>query len=481
MTDKDDERDEEATKAKAKQAEAETSDDDAEEERGEDETDDADDGDDDKSASEKDDDADDEADDEEEVDDAERDASTRGVAKALGVDEDEPEQTEEEKAAEEASPVQNRAARRRAEAEKRREARNAKRRKDDGEDDDAVAARDALPKDKNARAKELLKRRQEAAEGKGKIGLSAGEVVQDQLARAASGTGRWFQTHFKKIVGAAAVGIAATVGAIYYIDHDKAAIGRVSDELARGYMADQGAVMKEDKRTDQQKEADPTPVFTSTVARADAQLTAFGKVVAERPGSGLALLATLGQAGAYLDKGEADKALAACDEILKSELAKADVDVKARALELKGFALESKKDFDGAMAAFKELEGAEKSFEDLGRYHQARMSLAKGDKDKAKEAFAALVKKLELPTLDGPQQTALKAQAEEYLRELDPTHAPPKRGFGGPKATPSLEELMNAQRELQKAPHGEEHGDEGDEGGDEMPMPMPMPRPGGGQ
>lgn len=475
MTDKDDE---EAKKAKAKaKAEPETSEDDAEEEASE--SDDAEkEGDDEEEEEKSASDDEEEKDDEEDADDddaTERDASTRGVAKALGVDEDEPEGEEEGKAGEEASTVQNRAARRRAEAEKRRQTRMAKRRKDD-EDDGAVAARDALPKDKNARAKELLKRRQEAAEGKGRIGLSAGEVVQDQLARAASGTGRWFQTHFKKIVGVAAVGIAATVGALYYLDYDKAAIGRVSDDLARGYDADQGAVMKEDKRTDQQKEADPTPVFTSSTARADAQLDAFGKVVAARPGSGLALLATLGQAGAYLDKGEADKALAACDEILKSELAKADVDVKARALELKGFALESKKDFDGAMAVFKELEGADKAFEDLGRYHQARMNLAKGEKDKAKEIFSALVKKLELPTLEGPQQSALKAQADEYLRELDPTHAPPKRGFGGPKATPSLEELMNAQRELQKKAPSEQHGDdEGDEGGDELPMPMPKP------
>lgn len=487
-----DEREDDAKAKKAEEAdldedesEDETSEEDADDDDSDDESEDA--SKDDEDASDEDDESDDDEnasdEDEDEDDDAERDASTRGVAKALGVDEDEEGAGEDGETATADSPAQNRASRRRADAEKRRQERVAKRRKADGDDEDdgAVAAREALPKDKNARAKELLKRRQEAAEGNQKIGLSAGEVVQDQLARAGSGIGRWFQKNVKVIVGVGGVAIAATIGGLYWLDHQDQVIGKASDDLARGLTAERGLVMKEDKRTDEQKKQDPTPVFATVGARADAELEAFGKVVADRPGSGAGIVARLAQAGAYLDKGDADQAVAACDDVLGSELAKADIDVRGRALEIKGFALEAKKDLEGALAVFKELESSDKNFEDLGRYHQARMLLAKGQTDEAKAIFVAIDKKLEVPTLEGPQHPELRAMVDEYLRQLDPSHAPSKRSLGGPKQSPSMEELMNMQKQLEDLKRKGEQDQEGGPpggppGGGDMPPP---PAPGG--
>ena len=425
----------------------------------------------------------------------ERDDSTKGVAKALGVD-DEDEDEEEAAAAKPAAPP-NRAARRRDEVVKRRAARGTDDEKpvkaasedeeDEDEDDEAseddekvvVAARDPLPKDKNARAKELLRRRKEAAEGKTQsIGLSAGEVVQDQLARAGGAAGRWFQRHFRKIIVGAVLGIASIVGGITYLNHRDEQAGKTSDALMKGLDAERGRVFNgdlKDPRPEAIKAADPTPVFTSFGARNEAALASYTQLAGQGT-SGIAVLAKLGEAGSLLDAGQLQQAENAYADVLKSDLAKADVDVRGRATEGKGFALEGKKDFDGALAVFKELEAVDKTFEDLARYHQARMHLRKGERDQAKEILVALDKKLEIPTTDGPRQTYLRNAVGDYLRQIDPALAR-RPNFGGTRgaASPEAMEQVRKQMEMmkqQQGEHGDEHGDE--PGG--MPRPPQMPQ-----
>lgn len=398
--------------------------------------------------------------------DEERDASTAGVAKALGVDEDEPEEGEGNQ--EQAAAAPNRAARRREEVLKKRRARNEKKRdKDDEaaeeeEAEEAVAAREPLPKDKNLRAKELLKRRQEASKkAAAQVGLSAGEMVQDSLARAGSGAAKWFRTNFRAIAAVLVVGVAGTAGTMYYLDHREAKAGKTTDVLAKAVLTEQAPVIPDDKRPDEQKALDPMPVFPTPEAKSEAVLAAYTKVVDEHPGTGPGILGKLGQAGAYLDKGMADQAFSAYEDVLRSDLAKADVDVRARAMEGKGFALELKKDFDGAMNVFQSLEAVDKVYADLAKYHQARMHLAKGEKDKAKEILVALNKALEVPTLEGPTTPHLRLVIEETLRGIDPTLVRPKRAAGGPKGTPSPEELEKIRQqilEMQKK-QAEEHGD----------------------
>jgi len=433
-----------------------------------------------------------------------RDASTKGVAKALGVDKDEnDENDEDDEAAKEKEAVQNRAARRREDALKRRAtsggadkqvkgsaAKSAivKRKSDDTEaeaeeedDDDAVAARDALPKDRNARAKELLKRRQESASGKraSAIGLSAGEVVQDQVARAAAGSSKWLKANFRYVVGGIIASIAIAGGAVYYLDHQQKQLGIASDVLILAVESEYGYVFNDDNkdaRPPEQKQFDPTPVFASHALRREAVIAGYDKVIAAYPGSGTEIIAKLGRAGALLDGGKFDEALSGYEDVAKTELAKADVDVRARSIEGKAYALEGKKDNDAAMAAFRELENVDKAYEDLARYHQARIHLKKGEKDKAKEMLVPLSKKLELPSLDGPQNRNLRLLVDQYVRIIDPLAVPKRRQFGGANRTPSeaeMQEIIRRQMQQQQQQQGDEHGDE--HGDDEMPLPFPLP------
>jgi len=211
---------------------------------------------------------------------------------------------------------------------------------------------------------------------------------------------------------------------------------------------------------------DPRPTYATLSDRADAELAAYTKVMDEHPGTGAAILGRLGKAGAFLDKGDADAALSLFNDVLLTDLAKADIDVRARATEGKGFAYELKKDYDAALAAFRDLEAVDKSMEDLGKYHQGRMLVKKGDKDKAKEILLALYKKLELPSVDGPPTKELKAAVEQYLRMVDPT-AVPKR-----QKTPTQQEMMQQiQEQMAKMKGG------GDDGGEEMPDVPEMPEP----
>lgn len=425
----------------------------------------------------------------------ERNASTKGVAKALGVDDDEEEEgdQEEEEEAKSAAPP-NRAARRRDEVlKKRRAARGVEEKPTKaarvrGEDDEegageeeeeapVVAARDPLPKDKNARAKELLRRRKEAAEGKSaNIGLSAGEVVQDQLARAGGAAGRWFQRHFRKIIVGSVVGLAAVVGTIQYLNYREQQAGKATDALIKGVSNENGRVFNDeikDVRPEQYKAYDPSPVFTSFGARTDAALANYSELAGKEASSGVGVLAKLAEAGALLDKAQYQQAENAFAEVLKSELAKADIDVKGRALEGKGMALEGKKDLDGATAVFKELETVDKSFEDLAKYHQARVHFRKGEKDQAKEILVALDKKLEIPTADGVKQVYLRSAVGDYLRLIDPNLAK-RQPLGGTRGTvtPEQMEMYRKQIEEMQKKQQQEHGD-GD--GDEAPPQLPVP------
>jgi hypothetical protein len=382
--------------------------------------------------------------------DAGRDDAAARVAEALGVDDEgdgeaaaapaEPAEAEEE--------VKNRAVRRREEAIERR------RKKKPG-DKAGARSRDELPKDRNARAKELLQRRREdAASGRRGSDLGAGEMVDDVLARVTTNATEWLKEHAGVVLGVVLVAILGGVGyAGYSAFSDRKAIA-ASRVLADGLSAEGGRVMAEDKRSDEEKEADSSRVFKTTKEREDAALNAYNQVVDQYAGTGPAILAKLGQAGVYLQKREWDHAIDAFGAVVSSKLAAADVDVKGRAIEGIGLAREGKGDLDGALASFKELEsvGVE-GFKNLAQYHQGRVLLAKGDKDKAKDVLKALHDKLEIPNPSGPPPSPyLREMVDETLRKIDPTLAPARSTLAGPKGgqmTP--EELQAMLRRAQEA------------------------------
>jgi predicted negative regulator of RcsB-dependent stress response len=401
---------------------------------------------------------------EEEEDEAGDAARAQRVAAALGVAEAEGEgEAEAEAEAEAPAPPPNRAARR-AEAAQRRK----KRKASEGEQADKPAEDEVqpLPKDKNARAKELLKRRREqAGEAARPIQLLPGEMVDDALARGSSALGKWIRDHFGTIQWVVLGALVAGGGYLFFQTRVDKSEASAASTLMAGVEADRGRVMAEDKRSDEEKAADPTKVFKTADERSDTALAAYKKVQTEHAGSGAAILARLGEAGDYLDKHDYDHALEAFSAVSSSTLAAADPDVKGRALEGLGFAKEGKGDLDGALASFKELEAVDsRGFKELGLYHQGRVLLAKGDKDKAKDFLKQAREKLEQPTADGPPLHYLQQMTDEMLRRIDPSLVPTKGPtLGGPKGgSMTPEEIEKIKRQLEEAvkkhqPAGDKH------------------------
>lgn len=439
---------------------------DEERERGEADDDEASDGDERKGAGRRadDDDAEPGDDEGEAQSDAERDASAAGVARALGVDED-------EQAEEDADAPKNRALRRREEVEKRRKKR--------GEVE--------LPRDKNKRAKELLARRRreaaEEAEEGDRRGLTAGEIVDDNLSRAASGLGKWVRSHLSLVQWVLAGGLVVAAGVVYYLHSEEEQSGAISSVLSKGLKADLARVVKEDPRTDEEKKKSVERIFTSAAERRETALAAYNEVVDQHPGTGPALLAKLGQGGIHLEQRNWAAAQTAFEEVASSTLAGADDDVRANAIEGIAFALEGKGELDAAAAKYKELEGI-KGFESLGKYHQARILLAKGEKTQAKEMLLALRAEIAKPALDGVNvDQYLTSSVDETLREIDPAAVPRPKALGGPKGASMTDEeiqqlLERARKQAEeKGQHGE--GEPGMPPGMPPGVPLDLPAPGG--
>ncbi len=417
----------------------------------------------------------------------EREESTRGIAEALGVDDEPAADPTEEGAADDGAPTEaaaaaaavNRASRRRGQALERRQKKSGVAAAPVEEEDSDVASAIAgsrerdLPRDRNARAKELLKRRQQAASTVrrgGPSGLDTGEMVQDALARGSSAAGRFFRENLRFIVGGAAILALGIGGFMFFRSREEAKAGSATGALSEAIAADRGRVIKEDKRPDEEKQADPTRVFSTSDARAQAAIEGYQKALTSTGEAGPTTLARLGLAGAQLEKGDAQAAIDTYAAVLATPLANADLDVKGRSIEGTGLAQELKGDLDGALRSFDELAKVEaKGFEELGLYHQARIHTQKGDNEKAKELLKKARTQLTKPGEAGQAFPFLEAVVDGALRSLDPTAAPARVQLGGAKGdTMSPDELNRLQEQLRKAMEQKGDGHEG-EGAPGMP------------
>lgn len=400
--------------------------------------------------------------DDEDAEEADRAAR---VAEALGVAPEEAEgetaagEGEAEAKSEEEAPAPNRAQRRRDEALERRRKRKGVASKKDG--DDA-----ALPKDKNKRAKELLARRREAASEQKPAQLDASEMVDDALARGWAGTVKWLRKNLPVIQWVIAAGLLGVGGFVTYTYVTQRTLGAASGLLASGALAEAGYVQQEDKRSDDDKELDPSLVFKTAEERENKALESYRKTQQEHAGSGAAILAKLGEAGVLLDKRDWDKAIEAFDAVLKTPLASADADIKGRCIEGIGLAKEGKGDMEGAATELRRLETIDaKGYKELSQYHQARLLVAKGtddDRGKAKDLLKAAYDKLKEPSLDKKPMPYLERSIEQLLKVLDPSLVPEKDSMssvrGGQMSQEELQQrLRKIQEELGKKKDGDPH------------------------
>jgi hypothetical protein len=322
-----------------------------------------------------------------------------------------------------------------------------RRRKVKGEDDDV--------RDRNARLRQQLRQKRAEAERVNLDPLTTSEMIDDVMARGLASFGKWARRNANNLQ--TAIGILILAGGAFgtYAWYTTSSSEKASSALFQGVLADRGRVLEKDAPAPKPDEEPPYPVYRDPNERYDTALAAYRTTAQKFDGTGAATLARLGEAGILLEKRAYDDAFKAYTDVRSSALGQADIDVKGRAIEGVGFALEGKGDHDGALKAFHDLEGVT-GFKELALYHQARLNVIKGDKAKALDLVRSARELLAAAAPDVKAQRAFVSDAlDELLRSLDPAGAPPKMpfgGFGGPGGPQiSPQDLMRLQEQLRNA------------------------------
>ncbi len=243
------------------------------------------------------------------------------------------------------------------------------------------------------------------------------------------------------VVGAIVLGLAG-VGVYTYMERKKDA--QASTELAKALDDEHGRIGDPDKDDEEGKVHDPRPIFKTIADRREAALAKYREVESKYKGTGAAILARLAEGSILLDKHDVAGAKAAFDEVGESALGKVDPQVKGRAQEGVGFALElraadqkgdeKRATLEEAAKAFHEMESVDvMGFQELAMYHQARVAEETGDRAKAIELLKKLHERVTKPGENHPF-VYLEHVADDRLRALDPTALPPKAPgqLGGP-------------------------------------------------
>jgi hypothetical protein len=300
----------------------------------------------------------------------------------------------------------------------------------------------------------------------------------DPLLLRATDFSKWAEKNQQLVAGIVIAAIVVIGGGLGYSAYEHKRESDASMQLAKAVEDERGRIGDPDKEDEPDRPHDPTPVFKTVDERREAALAGYRGVEAKFHGTGAATLARLSEGSLLLDKEDADGALAAYTEVSTSPLAKADAEVRGRALEGMGFAYELKADAASGDAAkpllekagkeYRELENTDVTgFKELGMYHEARVLQKQGSTGEAVAMLKKLHERIGKEKEEHPF-VYLEAVADDALRSLAPDALPAKSsggmgGFGGlgglasgkggkPQLNPA--QLQKLQEQLKAMGHG---------------------------
>lgn len=344
-------------------------------------------------------------------------------------------------------------------------------------EDDAEPAAEAAPKkkkkkrkkkaeaegtedirDRNRRVREQAAARRRARRDKEKeaaaqAGLDTSEMVDDALARTTDTATKWIRANFRWVQWIVLALVAGGIGwQIYTWRSGKQSEAR-SGELFVAIEAERGRIgaPEDEKKPDEQGIVDPGRIFRTHEDRLKEAEQKYRDAISANESTPMGALAQLGLAGVLYDQGKYDDALAAYEKVERGELAKTDVDVRARAAEGVGLSLESKGDFDGALKAFRSVENTDvPGLKELGMYHRARVLYAQKKNQEAAGVLKEVIEKARGDKKPNPLQppSYIEATARDLLTEIDPAAANETKPLGPGELDP--EELKKLIEEAKK-------------------------------
>lgn len=294
-------------------------------------------------------------------------------------------------------------------------------------------------KDRNQRIREEAaqkrKSRRESEERRSNVqrNLGASEMVDDALARGTHAATGWLKKHVNVLQWIVLAAVAGGIGWEIYSAHHHKVEARATDTLMAGITAEFGRVGgEEETEVDPFSGLDDTrPHFADEAARAKAAASAYRSAGGS---DAIRSLAQLGLAGTLYDDAKYKDALAAYDAVRASALATKDSDVRMRATEGAGLCHEALGEKDAAEKDYHALANADSTeFAALGLYHQARLALAAGDRDGAKDLFKKALDKVSKDESADKPLGYVSSAARELLATIDPSAVPPlpqKNVFG---------------------------------------------------
>lgn len=282
-----------------------------------------------------------------------------------------------------------------------------------------LAAKKALKATQKREFKEELKRKEEEdrqkelAEAERILGRAPVEPVLPQnVERVAGKFTTFLQEQRARILAGVALVVVAAGAVMAFQRFVHSGNAEQAAELARAVELSNAPIDAEGRAD---KSDDGEPSFASESERASKAAAAFADAAKTDEKSTAAGWAKLGQAATLVAAGKFSEAEALYRTAASHE---GDAQIRARALEGTGIALEAQGKQDDAHKAFEQLKAIE-SEKQLAEYHLARLALAKGDRDGAKATLKALYDQLNAVREDGAPSPFLKAEVELRLAELD--------------------------------------------------------------
>ncbi len=349
-----------------------------------------------------------------------------------------------------------------------RRERRARAKTGDTSDDQAEDIKDRNQRLRAEAAARRRKLREDERSSAAAEGLAAGERVDDALVRTADAGAKFLRDNFVWLQWVIIAGIAAGMGFLIYEYRKGVAGEKQGAKLASILSAEFGRITSTDPVTPADRRlVDPRKEYESETARAEKAAGAWGELKGAKAPE-LRLSASLGRAGSLYDLGKFDEARKAYQAVADDAASKLLPQVRGRALEGVGFTYESEQKYEDAKKAFEKLASVEtKEFNNLQKFHVARVELLLGNRDKAKEILTELDTKLAEGA--GPQGPTdyIGAAVRDLLKTVDPKKAQEEQQA---LSAQQMQEFMKQFEAMQKKT--------GAPGAPELPgMPAPMELP----